>query len=383
MCSFALLGSLVAPADAASTGTATTRLAGAVVAAVEIQADDKVVVAATSNKGFAVLRYNRAGKLDTTWGSKGVATTNFTKNSATAAAVAIQAEGRVVVAGSSAGDFVLARYTTAGKLDTSFGGSGTVRIPIGSASAVGIALQADGKIVVVGNTDSDIVLATYAPNGKPASRFGTNGVVRTDLGGTETANAIALRADGRIVITGQTQKAGGAHQFALLQYTTSGTLDSRFATAGKLISATPSSGTVLALDSSGRAVIAYSHNGSFASSRYSATGKLDTAYGTNGIVTTTVTGNATAVAVQADGRTVVAGTSGTGLALTRLTTSGRIDTTYGRNGATTATYGKGTHSVVGVVLNKAAQAFVAGSAGEFVAVAKFAANGKAAENYGS
>src|SRR5205085_6356209 len=107
---------------------------------------------------FALARYNSDGTLDATFGSGGKVTTVFGTNGAVALALALQPDGKIVAAGvtaSSTSNFALARYNTNGTLDTSFGSGGkvTTNFSGGNDYARGVAIQADGKIVVAGSSN--------------------------------------------------------------------------------------------------------------------------------------------------------------------------------------------------------------------------------------
>src|SRR5262249_17951589 len=134
--------------------------------------------------------------------------------------LALQPDGKIVVAGTTFGpdgkDFTLARYLSDGSLDTNFHQDGFVTTDItgGDEEVSGLPLQADGKIVVVGSSEAfanpiDFVLARYNSNGHLDSPFGRNGKVTTDLGGADRANGLALQADGRIVVAGSTRNLSG------------------------------------------------------------------------------------------------------------------------------------------------------------------------------
>ena len=123
---------------------------------VAIQADGKIVVVGGSDAraggapDFALVRYTVGGSLDQTFSGDGTQLTDFGGGSDAAADVAVQPDGRIVVVGSAGGNFGLARYNTEGSLDTSFDGDGKQTTDFGGGSAHGVALQADGKIVAVG-----------------------------------------------------------------------------------------------------------------------------------------------------------------------------------------------------------------------------------------
>src|SRR5262245_23952935 len=91
-----------------------------------------------------------------------------------------------------------------GSLDSSFGGTGVVSTAVipGADQATAIVIQADGRIVVVGNANGDIAMLRYNSDGSLDGTFGASGVVITDLGGGETAQAVTLQTDGKIVVAG-------------------------------------------------------------------------------------------------------------------------------------------------------------------------------------
>jgi len=122
--------------------------------------------------------------------------------------------------------FALARYNTNGSLDTTFSGDGKVLTnpaPGVPDSANGLAIQTDGKIVVVGRTGNDgtrdFILARYNSNGSLDNTFSGNGWLSTDFGGDDFGNAISIQANGRIVVAGWTNAGPGADRdFAMARY---------------------------------------------------------------------------------------------------------------------------------------------------------------------
>jgi len=304
---------------------------------VAIQSDQKIVVAGSAGYGtyedFALVRYNTDGSLDSTFGTNGIVTTAIGMWN-DALSVAIQSDQKIVAVGRSSVnsfsyyDFALVRYNTDGSLDSTFGTGGKVLTAIGSYhdEAYGIAIQSDQKIVAVGrssdstNTNSDFSLARYNTDGSLDSTFGTGGKVLTAIGSTgdNYAHSVAIQSDGNIVAAGFSYN-GSDSDFALVRYTTSGSLDSTFGTNGIVTTAIGTSNALangVAIQSNGKIVAAgYSSNGSnydFALARYTTSGSLDSTFGTGGIVTTAIgTGNdiAHGVAIQSDGKIVAAGSS--------------------------------------------------------------------------
>ncbi|TBX66115.1 hypothetical protein EZL74_11035 [Flavobacterium silvisoli] len=132
---------------------------------------------------------------------------------------------------------------SAGSLDTSFGNAGKVITSINSGAdkAYGVALQSDGKIVVVGVTTNtatgkDFVCVRYNPNGTLDTSFGTGGIVTTDiqLGSDDVAYSIAIQSDGKIIVAGYSDD-GSQKKAALIRYNTTGSIDTSFGTAGKTL----------------------------------------------------------------------------------------------------------------------------------------------------
>jgi uncharacterized delta-60 repeat protein len=312
-----------------------------VATAVAIQSDGKIVVAGTafvrgfSTQVFAVARYNPDGSLDASFGIGGLANANFgSKNLVKlVSGVAITPGGQIVAAGSIANsnlvdEFALARFSANGHLDTTFGSRGKVITSFGSnarADTAGMTIQADGKIVVAGTVDSDFGVARYNPNGSLDTSFGTGGLVTTSFGAPATAIAagVVVRPDGKIVVAGSvTNEVTLQRDIALVRYNLSGSLDTSFGTGGEVLTnfGTKFSPTAsgLSLQTDGRIVVTGTFIDStgaaeFGVARYNTDGSLDTRFGTGGLVTTGFNSGeanrATAVAIASNGDIIVVGTS--------------------------------------------------------------------------
>jgi uncharacterized delta-60 repeat protein len=170
------------------------------------------------------VRYNRDGSVDTGFGFGGRAVTDFGTGLELACAAALQPDGRIVVTGPTQTlDFALARYTADGRLDSSFGRGGKVITDVAGDDDIpsAVAVQPDGRIVVAGfaagaqgndDFDEDFALTRYTPDGGLDPTFGSSGKVMTDTGGgKDGASAVALQADGKIV-------AAGSPRFTLVRY---------------------------------------------------------------------------------------------------------------------------------------------------------------------
>ena len=165
-----------------------------------------------------------AGWLDTSFGGDGKVVTNLTRRNDAASALAIQADGKIVLA--RGGGFGVARYSSDGTLDASFSGDGRafVNFTSGYDSASGVAIQADGKIVVAGMAGSGpdkhpvFALARWNSGGTLDATFGVKGKVMTDFAArADGAADVAIQADGRIVVAGWA-RGGSWQKVALARY---------------------------------------------------------------------------------------------------------------------------------------------------------------------
>jgi uncharacterized delta-60 repeat protein len=323
---------------------------------------------------FAVARYNADGSLDATFGTGGVVLTGFGGDESRdeATAVAVQANGKIVVAGNSdpdledLGGLALVRYNADGSLDATFGTGGRVLFDMGGIDSIEeMAIQANGRIVVVGSSDAragigssdfDFAVARFRTNGAPDTSFGDGGKVLTPLAtarSLDVAKAVAIQPNGRIVVVGSSN-AGGSTDFAVARYNRNGSLDRTFGAGGIVLTdASGERGTDVAFDvavqADGKIVVAGSGDG-FTVVRYHRNGTLDPAFGTGGRTNVELYGSAGAVAVQADGRIVVAGESSLTLGawtrdftLVRFDRNGSPDTSFGDGGKVTTDFaGNGT-----------------------------------------
>ena len=308
---------------------------------VAVQSDGKIVVAASQRYGnnSAVLRYTAGGFLDPTFGTGGIVTTDLVGG---ASAVAVQSDGKIVVAGSNSNDFAVVRYNADGSLDTGFDTDGTVTTDIDNSSrdsGHSIALQSDGKIVMAGLSDSIITTVRYNADGSLDTAFDTDGIVTsTAYGGFDSRVAAVVQSDGKIVVAGT-----GSSDFAVLRYNADGSLDTAFDTDGTVttdISTSSDDGaSAAALQSDGKIVVAGSSDRDFAVVRYDTGGSLDTGFDTDGKTTTNISTNGLDVgwsaARQSDGKIVVAGWSHTDLAVVRYNSNGSLDTAFDTDGIVT------------------------------------------------
>lgn len=374
--------------------------------AVAVQADGRIVAAGfahTNNSiisDFALTRYDASGALDPTFGTGGRVRTDFGGRFDEALAVAVQPDGRVVVAGNSSdangSDMAVARYNSDGLLDTSFDGDGMALVDFGSeASARAVALQPDGGIVLAGGVlqpvgggccVSDFALVRLTSVGALDSSFDGDGRVVTDFlagadNGHDVAQAVRVQADGRIVAAGAGVAGVVSVDFAVARYLADGSLDATFSDDGLVT--TDFVGYFdeirdLAVDNGGRIVTGgqsceFPGNSDevcdFGLARYTSNGTLDRRFGRKGRVRTDLGADLSegirGVVVQADGRIVAAGdTSGPGasdVGLTRYRSDGRLDRGFGVNGVVITPVSPSTDEVGGLELQADGRLVVAGT----------------------
>lgn len=295
-------------------------------------------------------------------------------------AVALQPDGKIVVAGSgSLGRTAVMRFTASGAVDSSFGKDSQVHDQMGGrvGNALSVVVQPDGKILVAGfvewRDNPDFALVRYNEDGSPDPQFGTKGYVRTDFGGSQDiAFAMALQPDGRIVVAGQCL----VQNIAVARYMPDGTLDPSFGAGGKAwtnLHGGTESATAVALQRDGKIVLAgyawqKSSGFDFAVVRYRPDGRLDASFGTGGSATFDFDGQedlAHAIAVQPDGGIVVAGgnrgpETRANFELVRLHADGSLDSTFGKLGRIVTDFEGGRDEAHALVLQPDGKIVVAG-----------------------
>jgi uncharacterized delta-60 repeat protein len=336
---------------------------------VAIQANGRIVVVGRTigrhHGKFALARYRTDGHLDTRFGGDGIVTTNLAKRENSASAVAIQPDGKIVVAGTANIAsinyvFAIARYERDGTLDAQFGKGGKVRVGFttgGDDSAADVAIQSDGKIVVVG---SSYVLDTFAlarldPDGSLDTSFGGDGRVTTSVGpGGESAQAVTIQPDGKMVVAGESWTLSGFDGIDVVRYETDGQVDLEFGNNGvatvELTEGIDGGGDMaraVAIQPDGKIVVSGDAGGdaeytsSFGLARFDADGTPDATFHGDGKVVTNFTrwdDSASDLTIQADGRIVAAGVAGYGwdsvatFAIVRYEPDGTRDDSFGQGG---------------------------------------------------
>jgi uncharacterized delta-60 repeat protein len=306
-----------------------------------------------------------AGVLDPTFGAGGLVTTSLSQGTDSAYGVALQADGKIIAAGSANGQFGLARYGMNGALDSTFGNGGKVTTKLGAgATAWAVAIYAsagtvnDGKIVaagtvgVGGSNNHGFGVVRYNRDGSLDKTFNKSGKAILDFSsGWDEARAVVIQPDGKIIAAGYSGLPNNNSAFTLVRFNVNGSLDTSFGSGGEVITDIVVGGSELILDialqSDSKIVVAgkapdpqFLGNHSFALARYNSNGSLDASFGAGGIVLNpTGTGYsdvAQAVMIQPDGRIVAAGRlqieEAVQFGLMRFNTNGTLDSSFGTGG---------------------------------------------------
>jgi uncharacterized delta-60 repeat protein len=311
-----------------------------------------------------------SGDLDPSFGLGGRVLTDFNLSTDIAYAVAVQADGKLVVVGTtytnndySNEDFALARYNPDGSLDASFGSNGrvTTDFPGLAAVASSVLVQPDGKILVAGGAFplftslGNFELVRYNPDGSLDAGFGSGGIVTTLFPHGSYAFALALQPDGKIVAAGTdyvdfSSDASSNTDFALARYNQDGSPDFDFGSGGQLSTDFEGfnddvfavlirrDGRIVAVGSARDPLSDYD----FAATRYLPNGQLDRSFGTRGKVRTDFGDDgfdrARSAVLQPDGRIVAAGFAITqngvfaNFAVARYRANGSLDASFSGNG---------------------------------------------------
>ncbi len=224
--------------------------------AIAIQSDGSIWVASnstSSNNNFALLRFNESGNLDLSLKNKGIALSQFSNATSYSSSIALQADGKILVAGtvtntvSGNSSFGLVRFNVDGSLDRSFGTEGqvTTSLSVYSSWPSSVAVQTDGKILVAGTAsnlpngygDGEVIaLVRYNADGSLDTSFDGDGKVTTSINQYGSgASDVIVQNDGKIVVAGWGYNGVNANAFSIVRYNSNGSLDSEFDADGKAI----------------------------------------------------------------------------------------------------------------------------------------------------
>ena len=327
-----------------------------------LQSDGKILLTGYSsgssgNEDFSLIRLNPDGSLDTTFDGDGKVTIPVGSGSDWCNSAALQSDGKIVLAGTSEGDFSIVRLNANGGLDTSFDGDGKAIISVEAYFDVcnSVLLQSDGKIVLAGTSYVGFSLIRLNSDGSLDASFGSNGkaVIMVGTGG-DHGQSVVLQSDGKIVVAGYSYVNGGSSdEFSLIRLNPDGSLDTSFDGDGKVIIPVGTGndvGNSVVLQSDGKIVLTgysdgSSGNSDFSLIRLNVDGSLDTSFDGDGKVIIPVGASndrGRSVVLQSDEKIVLAGTSYdsngySDFSLIRLNSDGSLDTSFNGNSVLDAT----------------------------------------------
>ena len=331
--------------------------------AMTLQPDGRIVVVGSCGtptvRDFCVARFERSGALDTTFSNDGKTITQVGSGNSDAYAVAIQTDGKIVVAGQcgivGSRDFCLVRYTVNGSLDASFAGTGKVVTAVGTGDDAleGITIQGDGKIVVAGtcqlSANDTFCVVRYNVDGSLDNVFSGDGKVLTRVSsGDDVARSVVMQSDGKIVVAGYCRASPSSAFFCAARYLGTGVLDTSFDFDGRVTTAIGNfidAPFALAMQADGKIIVAGATTSTGSDTmvgalRYNPFGSLDTSFSGNGTLAFSIgigADSAQGVAIQTDGKIVLAGScedgSGYDFCVARRNSDGSQDNTFSTNGS--------------------------------------------------
>ncbi len=329
--------------------------------AVMVRPDGRIVVAGTCDltpSAFCIAQISATGTLDLAFGSQGngVEIVAINSDGSRVTAAVMQPDGKVIVAGycqeGTRYDFCLARFTVGGRLDSSFGSGGKIATDVTASSdfARALAIQPDGKIVVVGqcgnSTFGNFCVVRYHSHGALDNSFSGNGIQATDIVRDDNATAVAIQPDGKIIVVGTCADSTSVteERFCIVRYTTSGVVDTGFpkmpARGGDF-----SSAKAVVIQPDGRFVVAGEceigvSNNRACLSRYNADGSTDTTFRSTPLAEANF--KPVAAVFQADGKIAVAAYKGvlesTRFVIALYNSDGTLDQSFSADGQSEADF---------------------------------------------
>jgi uncharacterized delta-60 repeat protein len=402
--------------------------------AMVVQPDNKIVaggyvtIPGTNNVGFALARLTANGSPDASFGSNGIVKTLVGAQNSYITGLALQSNGDIVAVGMATittatkakgktvtnDTFAVARYTSTGSLDSTFGSNGIVTTAVcvapslldpgdtGLPGAKAVAIQTDGKIVVAGgvNTgtipnftgDNEFAIARYNVNGTLDTTFGSGGIVLTPSFGNhqDEATSLTLQANGDILVAGATYNLSAQNVYtpiamAVARYLPTGQLDSSFGSGGIVTGVAPAGTTALAngviVLGTGEIVMGgWSTSGtSYVATLacLTSTGQVKSNFGNSGFAISSINAKAFGIAQGPNGDLMapcLAYDAMNDLAVVAFQPSGAVDTTFGINGASTVNFSNNTSRGRNIALQSDGKIVVAGStvpSGTTLALARF------------
>ncbi|WP_313808319.1 T9SS type A sorting domain-containing protein [Flavobacterium sp.] len=344
--------------------------------ALAIQSDGKIIAGGTFGfeglSRLAFSRYNLDGSLDVSFGTEGKSVITSFGIGLNLFSMVLQTDGKIVVVCDtynpllSRKEYYFARLNNDGSVDNSFGTQGLLAVPNGTfVSAIkSFAIHPDGKITAVGYTgdlsvSTEILVIQFNSDGSLNSSFGENGIQNIGFRVLDSATAIEILSDGKILVAGNSTGEwddyyGYDYDFIIARFNANGTLDTAFGENGKTIVGIANKSEYLKylkVQSDGKIMILGERNSEYPyiieHVRFNSDGQPDTSFSSNGVVVTEITDdmasypsstNILAATQQPDGKIIASGYYSPGTAccsavrMMRFLSNGDLDSTFGVNG---------------------------------------------------
>lgn len=402
-----------------------------------IQPDGKIIIGdinrifinpTTTYSDFKIHRYNNDGSIDDTFGTDGVTITSFGNGFSSTNCIALQPDGKIIVAGgfsttSNVYKIAIARYTSSGVLDTSFDTDGKVLTSLGASTqsiAYHVSVQNDGKILVAGNTypitgaSIGLFIAKYNSNGSLDTSFDTDGFAINNYSASylEQIRSILVQPDGKIVTTHFVNyyEIVNTTDYVTRRFNTDAANDASFGSNGKVTTAVANGynlANAVALQPDGKIVVAgYSYENPNVKTevsvvRYTSNGNLDTSFSNDGMLTSPVESSnddLSIVLVQPDDKLIAVGTKKnyatngelfSDIILSKYNANGSLEPSFGNEGKVTSSFGQNLNRIIGAIVQPDGSIVLANSYTTFLdstqhsELIKYHNNGNIDTNFGS
>src|SRR5256886_2972621 len=243
----------------------------------------------SQDTSFVLLRFNSDGSVDSTFGNGGTVTTNINNDNDRAYALARQSDGKIVAAGKRGiqfypteqrkGNVALARYNPDGSLDATFGNGGIVVNDFGQgleSYALEVIIQPDGKIIIAGESSYEFLVARYNSDGTLDTTFGGDGFALVNFSSNwDHGRDAVLQADGKIILVGIAEVNTPYDSFAIARVNPDGSLDQSFGNGGKIVMVDRGDLDAAALQSDGKLIALGTSGDDFQLLRFNLNGSLD------------------------------------------------------------------------------------------------------------
>lgn len=342
---------------------------GSKVRSMVIQNDGKIVAALDATIIFSALRLNSNGTIDTSFGNENTGVLKIAEfNGSRGFGITSQADGKLVLVGRDNNGFILARLNADGSFDTTFDNDGKVftTIPNFSVTAYSVSVQADGKIVAVGDSITGgiemagnvAVVVRYNSDGTLDNTFDGDGIFTNAIGtGINRIYSSQIQTDGKILIGGETSDSSGIFNFTVVRLNSDGSFDNTFDSDGIIrlpVGTTNAFCQTVLFQPNGNIILTgyatFNDNLDIVLTRITSSGVLDSTFDEDGIANIELKNSDDdihKIVIQPDGKIVAGLQIWTGIrnkfVIKRYNADGSSDNTFGNNGTVTTILSNGSY----------------------------------------